>query len=301
MRNCCFSSSLQSSSSSAAVHDQSALCITTIADELDGPVVHDHVQQQLTERDVQNKRTFLADVDQFFGHEKPPAVEYIFVETINAEAVCFAFGHAAIRYTLPGTDTSMVVNVTQGKQKAGEHQLVEYYEGAWCSGVMIEPCIHKPLLTRAPSTALVIEPYIQPRPTAFDAYTLNRSLLIRSGGLPSRLVRNGWSGWRACEAHLHGSHSRMGPIECFSPAPLSACYSSNCSFGKGFARVILSRLRFLRPVERAARNACQTPRQLLAMDLTRVVSRRPRRAGPCLSKGVVGRHVREPRAWHAAG
>ncbi len=101
-------------------------------DELERLITDDHARQPLSERDVQNKHEVLGDLDRFLGHDRPPAVEFIFVEAAAPEAACFALGHAALRYTLPSRDgavpVSRVVNITKGNGKAGEMQLVEVYE-----------------------------------------------------------------------------------------------------------------------------------------------------------------------------
>ena len=95
----------------------------------------DHPQQPVTANDIENKHEILKQIDEFLGVEKPPAIEFIFVEAAGRELACLgSVGHAALRYTPPkesmtrsGYDTSRVVNITQATGEAGEGELVELW------------------------------------------------------------------------------------------------------------------------------------------------------------------------------
>lgn len=73
--------------------------------------------------EVTNKHTILGDLDKFLGSREPPAVEYVFVEPYlnfarktgrvfgRWQITLNPYGHAVVRYTLPGTKEQVVMNI----------------------------------------------------------------------------------------------------------------------------------------------------------------------------------------------
>lgn len=82
---------------------------------------------------LRNKATILSDIDTFLGYDGPPTIEYVFVENVlpdfGVRCAGVAFGHAAVRYTLP-TGEQRVVNITRGGAGGVETEtpLVQIYE-----------------------------------------------------------------------------------------------------------------------------------------------------------------------------
>jgi hypothetical protein len=63
---------------------------------------------------IRNRDQILQDIDGKLNGGKPPAVEYFFVEdAVGPSWLCFGFGHACLRYTLPDGQQRMV-NIERG-------------------------------------------------------------------------------------------------------------------------------------------------------------------------------------------
>ena len=102
-----------------------------------------HAAHTVSEKDIANKATILDEIDQFFGYDRPPAVEFVLVETVTPDVPLvpscaplrscgwggwgLSFGHAACRYTMPDGKTKLV-NITKGTGEDGEGDLVEFWE-----------------------------------------------------------------------------------------------------------------------------------------------------------------------------
>eukprot|EP01104_Vermistella_antarctica_P004081 TRINITY_DN1458_c0_g1_i2.p1 TRINITY_DN1458_c0_g1~~TRINITY_DN1458_c0_g1_i2.p1 ORF type:complete len:411 (+),score=52.84 TRINITY_DN1458_c0_g1_i2:88-1320(+) len=71
--------------------------------------------------EVANKDTFLSEVDQCLGHDKPPLIEFIFVEPSAISDTSplgsklanygYSFGHATLRYSTGGSSDTVVLNI----------------------------------------------------------------------------------------------------------------------------------------------------------------------------------------------
>ena len=107
-----------------------AINIDDAIDEIERVVADDFPRQPVGDGDVQNKHEFLAEVDRFFGHDKPPAVEFLL--SGDGHMAGFGFGHAALRYTLFSRagkpPVSRLVNITMGTGGVGEEHLVSVWE-----------------------------------------------------------------------------------------------------------------------------------------------------------------------------
>mmetsp|Transcript_5052 Transcript_5052/g.14881 ORF Transcript_5052/g.14881 Transcript_5052/m.14881 type:complete len:386 (+) Transcript_5052:23-1180(+) len=97
-------------------------------------MVHERAAQNIVpETYLLNKASCLRELDAALGHSGPPAVEYVFVESLLPDFgnrwVGVGFGHAAVRYTLP-SGQQRLVNVTRGGAGGVESDtpLVQIYE-----------------------------------------------------------------------------------------------------------------------------------------------------------------------------
>ena len=99
-------------------------------DELERLITDDHARQSITERDVQNKREILGDLDRFPARQPGGRVHLRRGRRARGRVLRARPRRAAVHASARDGDApvSRVINITKGKGKAGEMQLVEVYE-----------------------------------------------------------------------------------------------------------------------------------------------------------------------------
>ena len=96
-----------------------------------------HCRSRMHQGDLQNKLEIEDEVSAFLGHSTPPAVEVIFVESVQPDIylvprwICggwgISFGHLAVAFTR-SDGSRRLINVTHGTGREGEEEMVEVWE-----------------------------------------------------------------------------------------------------------------------------------------------------------------------------